>query len=151
MQEVRGPAYTAPVFQHVQLSAEAIRAPAPGGFHHDIIQMTQPSQQMSQDPTQPSLFASSSEKIGVRRAPQDKWEINKRLSREKMETIRRDWGWGSGLPPRVRIRHDLMFDLEANAMQSLEPGAWIDDRIIYAYMVHSLTLLAFRICCAFIL
>ncbi|XP_074377487.1 ubiquitin-like-specific protease ESD4 [Apium graveolens] len=50
-----------------------------------------------------------------------------------MEAIRTDWGWG-GLPGSGPIQHDLMWTLDTDVMQSLEPKGWLDDRIIYAYM-----------------
>ena len=148
MQQVKGPAYTPPVFEHVHLSAIAKRPTVADVFPHDIINMTQPSQQISQTPTQatiPASHATSSrpEKMDVRRPVEQKWLISKKLSEEKMATIRRDWGWGRGQPVGTRggIKHDLMFNLAEYSMKSLAPGAWIDDRIIYRYMV------LFHLCC----
>ena len=107
--------------------------------------MTQPSQHISQDPTHPS--SSRPEKIVVRRPAEHKWKISKRLTQVKMDTIRRDWGWGKDMTVGLEggIRHDLMFTHAPISMQSLAPGCWLDDRIIYTYMVQFLTVPCFYI------
>lgn len=73
--------------------------------------MTQPSQHISADLTGPS--SSRPKKMTVRRPAEQKWLISKRLTKEKMDTIRRDWGWGKGMTVGLEggIRHDLMFTL----------------------------------------
>ncbi|XP_074378721.1 uncharacterized protein LOC141720270 [Apium graveolens] len=137
MQDVRGPAYMAPVFQHVYLSPEAIRPKVGDNREADVIDITQPSQQVSQAPTHASVFTAGSsswaEKMDIRRPVEEKWDINKRLKWESMDAIKRDWGWG-GLPGSGPIKHDLKLTLDTSVMQSLEPKGWLDDRIIYAYM-----------------
>ncbi|KAL8132753.1 hypothetical protein AgCh_008293 [Apium graveolens] len=135
--DVRGPAYMAPVFQHIYLSPEA-RKPKVGETRvAGVIDMTQPSQQVSQAPTQASVFAAGSssraEKMDIYLPVEEKWDINKRLKWERMDAIRRDWGWG-GWPGSGPIKHDLKWTLDTSVMQSLEPKGWLDDRIIYAYM-----------------
>ena len=116
MQTVRGPAYTPQVLDHVHLSPSTKRAVVADSFAHDVVDMTQPSQHISQDPTQPS--SSRPEKIVVRRPAEHKWKISKRLKQEKMDAIRRDWGWGKGrtLGLEDGIRHDLMFTLAPISM-----------------------------------
>ena len=145
MQTVRGPAYTPQVLDHVHLSPSTKRAVVADSFAHDVVDMTQPSQHISQDPTQPS--SSRPGKIIVRRPADHKWKISKRLTQEKMDAIRRDWGWGKGrtLGLEDGIRHDLMFTLAPISMQSLAPGCWLDDRIIYTYIVQFLTVSCFYI------
>ncbi|KAL8120623.1 hypothetical protein AgCh_017699 [Apium graveolens] len=71
--------------------------------------------------------------MDVCRPGEEKWEINKKLKWERMETIRRDWGWGS-FPMGAPIKHNLMWTLDTDVMQTLQPKGWLDDRIIYAYM-----------------
>ena len=159
MQQLKGPAYTPPVFDHVHLSAVAKRPTVADVSPHDIIDMTQPSQQTTQVPTHPTVPASQAtssrpEKMDVRRPGEQKWLISKKLSEEKMAAIRRDWGWVRGQPVGLRggIKHDLMFNLAENSMQSLAPGAWIDDRIIYGYMVlfHLWCRSTFKLCCLYL-
>ncbi|XP_074360484.1 ubiquitin-like-specific protease ESD4 [Apium graveolens] len=55
------------------------------------------------------------------------------LKWERMEAIRRDWGWGA-FPVSAPIKHDLMRTLDINILHSLQPEGWLDDMIIYAYM-----------------
>lgn len=59
MQEVRGPAYRPPVFEHVHLSDGARRPTLGGTQDHDIVDMTQPSQQVSQPSRDVSQSSSS--------------------------------------------------------------------------------------------
>ena len=142
MQTVRGPAYTPPALEHVHLSPSAKRPLVADSFSHNVVDMTQPPQHISADLTEPS--SSRPKKMTIRRPAEQKWLISKRLTKEKMDTIRRDWGWGKGMTVGLEggIRHDLMFTLAPISIQSLAPGGWLDDRIIYTYMVQFLFMLS---------
>ncbi|XP_074378266.1 ubiquitin-like-specific protease ESD4 [Apium graveolens] len=53
----------------------------------------------------------------------------------KKNAIYSDWGWGFGMAPRNLGGLSVQdYHVHASAMQSLAPGTWVDDRIIYTYM-----------------
>lgn len=136
MKEVRGPSYRPPKFENIDVSDKPKKTPLATTAEHDIIQMTQPSQHVSQTPTIASQPSSSRpEKLDVHRLRDRKWQTSKPL-RESKEDIRSTWGWGPGGEANMQqgIVHKS-FTLSAKAMLSLEPRTWIDDRIIYTYMV----------------
>lgn len=131
MKEVRGPSYRPPKFENIDVSEKPTTA------EHDVIKMTQPSQHVSQPASFPSpSSAARREKLDVRRLRDRKWQISKPLAESKKEDIRSNWGWGPDGAANMQqgIVHKS-FTLSAKAMLSLAPCTWIDDRIIYTYMV----------------
>lgn len=111
---------------------------------HDVLDMTQPSQHVSQPPIPiPTATASSSRpaKLPTRRMKGEKWSITKDLDVQKRNKIYEDWGWGIGQKPKLQGPLKVCgIHISENAMQSLAPSAWVDDRIIYCYMVLMLDL-----------
>lgn len=89
MKEVRGPAYKPPRFEHIDLSEKKKDTPFAVISQHDIIDMTQPSQLLSQSQTEESS-CSRPEKIEVRRQKDGKWQINKALGVDKMNDIKQN-------------------------------------------------------------
>ncbi|XP_074352039.1 ubiquitin-like-specific protease ESD4 [Apium graveolens] len=66
---------------------------------------------------------------------EEKWSITKSLSMTKKNAIYSDWGWCFGMEPRIPGGLTVQdYHVHASAMQSLAPGTWVDDRIIYTYM-----------------
>ncbi|KAK1378691.1 hypothetical protein POM88_025435 [Heracleum sosnowskyi] len=73
MKEVRGPFYRPPKFDNVDMFDKAKKTPLATIVEHDIIDITQPSQHVSQTPTLGSQSSSSRpEKLDVRRLPDRK-------------------------------------------------------------------------------
>lgn len=140
MKKVKGPAYKAPKFENIRplsLCEEDPEGTATTITSHDVIDMTQPSQHVSQPPI-PSGTASSSRppKLPTRRMRGEKWSIMKELDVQKRNTIYDDWGWGIGQRPKLEGGIQVCgYHVSEKAMQSLAPSAWVDDRIIYCYMV----------------
>ncbi|KAK1400671.1 hypothetical protein POM88_000276 [Heracleum sosnowskyi] len=128
MKEVRGPSYRPPKFENVDLGDKA-KTPVSTIAEHDIIEITQPSQHVSQTPTLASQPSSSRpEKLDVRRLRDRKWQINKPLSESKKEDIKSIWGWGSD--GEVKMKEGIVhksFHLSAKAMLSLAPDPLCDD------------------------
>lgn len=136
MREVRGPAYQPPKFENVQLSEKPKETPLGGIVEQDIISITQPSQHVSQDPMDiDALSSSRPEKLDVRRVTERKWQINKAVKVGKKDEIKFNWGWGDGMVKKKGGICHKRFHLNEEAMLSLAPGSWIDDRVIYTYMV----------------
>ena len=143
MKKIKGPAYRPPTFENIKsLSVEDITdhsQPIPHTVSaipaHDVIDMTQPSQHVSQPPTS-GASSSRPPKLASRRMAGEKWSITKSLSVDKKTQRADDWGWGNG--NEVKLAGGITVfghHISEIAMQSLDPGAWIDDRIIYSYMV----------------
>ena len=141
MKKLKGPAYKAPRFQNIKLSEEddtTQQSQHVGNIReHDIIDMTQPSQHVSQPPTVAS--ASRPSKLTSRRMKEEKWSITKSLSMTKKSKIYEEWGWGMERNVKITGLAPAGCNLTDAAMLSLAPGQWIDDRIIYSYMVFTLT------------
>lgn len=134
MKNLQGPAFTPPMFEHIDLRDKALSTqPSKSGMggvaDHDIIEMTQPSQHISQPGT------SAPTKMNLRRFKEGKWKINKVVSNAKMNKIYVDWGWNSSIPILGEGILQNQYELKPVSMVSLAPGRWIDDRIIYGYMV----------------
>lgn len=145
MKKIKGPAYKPPKFENIKpLSLDDIpqwsqphEASVETICPHDVVDMTQPSQYVSQPPI-PSATTSSSRpsKLASRRMKEEKWNIAKILDLSKKTTIYEDWGWGIGKKVKLDGGFQVCgYHISESAMQSLAPGEWVDDRIIYAYMV----------------
>lgn len=144
MTKIKGPAYKPPKFENIKpLESDDIphqyqpyEASVAAIPPHDVIDMTQPSQYVSQPPI-PSATTSSSRpsKLESRRMKEEKWNIAKSLDISKKTKIYDDWGWGIGSKVEMEGGFKVCgYHISDIAMQSLAPGAWIDDRIIYSYM-----------------
>ncbi|XP_074355333.1 uncharacterized protein LOC141694693 [Apium graveolens] len=137
MKKIKGPAYRPPTFQNIKpdfIAPLADDFDIPAIPAQDVVDMTQPSQHVSQPP---QAIASSSRpaKLASRRMKEEKWSITKSLSMTKKNAIYSDWGWGFGMAPRNPGGLSVQdYHVHASAMQSLAPGTWVDDRIIYTYM-----------------
>ena len=136
MKKIKGPAYTVPQFEHIKLDAEdtSVEASTKVGDipDHDIVDMTQPSQYVDVA----THSSARPPKIATRRMKGEKWSITKMMSMEKKAKIYDEWGWG--LDGRVKIGGQITpcgYQISDSAMRSLGPNTWVDDRIIYAYMV----------------
>ncbi|KAK1384395.1 hypothetical protein POM88_022130 [Heracleum sosnowskyi] len=65
----------------------------------------------------------------------EKCLIQKSLDMRKQQKVYDDWGWGIGQKPKLQGGFDVCrHHISESAMQSLAPGSWVDDRIIYSYM-----------------
>ena len=140
MRKIKGPAYQLPQFEHVKLPQDVVGSSSLNVEDiptHDIIDMTQPSQHV---PRVEETTTGKAEKLPPRRMTDQKWKITKPLTIQKKQRLANDWGWGFDKEVKLPgIRQDL-FSLTPLALTSLAPGEWVDDRIIWAYMVCHLHL-----------
>ncbi|XP_074381075.1 uncharacterized protein LOC141721845 [Apium graveolens] len=122
MKNVKGPAYRPPTFQNIKpdfIAPSADDFDIPAISVQDVVDMTQPSQHVSQPP---QTIASSSRlvKLASRRVKEEKWSITKSLSMTKKNAIYSDWGWGFGIAPRILGGLTVQdYHVHASAMQSL--------------------------------
>lgn len=136
MKKIKGPAYKPPTFENIKPLSLYEEANATTNTSQDVIEMTQPSQHVSQPPI-PSGSASSTRpsKLPTRRMKGEKWSITKDLDVHKRNEIYADWGWGIGQKPNLKGGIEVCgHHISETAMQSLAPASWIDDRIIFCYM-----------------
>uniref|UniRef100_A0A162A2F6 Ubiquitin-like protease family profile domain-containing protein n=1 Tax=Daucus carota subsp. sativus TaxID=79200 RepID=A0A162A2F6_DAUCS len=133
MRTVKGPGFTPPVFEHLD-RADLSGTGLAGVAEQDIIPVTQPSQHIPDEPAS----SSRPEKMALVSLRKGKWKMNKPLSFAKQDTIATDWGWKDSV---VKLDggggcvKNALYELKPVNLLTLAPGAWIDDRIIYAYML----------------
>ncbi|KAL1805174.1 hypothetical protein ACET3Z_028242 [Daucus carota] len=135
MKTVKGPGFTPLVFEHLD-RADLSGTGLAGVAEQDIIPMTQPSQHIPEQPAS----SSRPDKLALVSLRKGKWKMNKPLSPTKQDTIATEWGWKDGV---VKLHgggggvKNALYELKPVNLLTLAPGSWIDDRIIYAYMVRS--------------